>query len=76
LDYEKTYSPIIKPTTVKLLLALDVNYGWILKQLDVGNAFLHGILKEVVYMAQTQGYMDQSYPDHVCLLHKALYGLK
>ena len=76
LDYEETFSPLVKFTIVRLLLALVVNYGWVLKQLDVGNAFLHGILKEEVYMAQPQGYVDQSYPDHVCLLHKAFHGLK
>ena len=67
---------MVKPTTIRLLLALVVNYGWSLKQLDVSNAFLHGILKEEVYMAQPQGYVDQSCPDHVCLLHKALQGQK
>ena len=67
---------MVKPTTVRLLLALAVKYGWPFKQLDVSNAFLHDILKEVVYMAQPQGYVDQSCPNHVCLLHKALYGLK
>ena len=76
LDYKETFSLVVKPTTVRLLLALAVNYGWSLRQLDVSNAFLHGILNEKVYMAQSQGYEDQSYPNHVCLLHMAFYGLK
>ena len=69
-------SPVVKPATVKLLLALAVNNGWALKQLDVSNAFLHGILKEEIYMAQPQGYVDPAYLDNACLLHMALYGLK
>ena len=76
LDYEETYSLVVKPTTVRLLLALAVNQNWELRQLDVSNAFLNGFLKEEVYMAQPQGYVHSKFPKHVCLLHKALYGLK
>ena len=39
----------------------------------MSNAFLHGLLKEEVYMAQVQGYVDSKFPKHVCLLHKAIY---
>ena len=76
LDYAKTFSPIVKPATIRIVLALAVQFGWSLKQLDVSNAFLHGVLQEEVYMCQLLGYKDSLRPDHVCLLHKAIYGLK
>ena len=76
LDYKETFSPIVKPVTIRTVLTLVVMQGWSLRQLDVNNAFLHGHLTKKVYMKQPPGFRSPEKPDHVCCLTKAIYGLK
>lgn len=76
IDYEDTFSPVVKAVTIRIVLSTAVSRGWCLRQLDVQNTFLHGFLEEEVYMKQSPGYEDKSLPGYVCKLDKALYDLK
>jgi hypothetical protein len=76
IDYDETFSPVVKPATVRVVLTLALSRSWPIHELDVKNAFLHGTLNEIVYSEQPSGFVDPSRPNYVCLLNKSLYGLK
>jgi hypothetical protein len=76
IDYKEIFSPVIKPTTIRIVLSPAVTNGWPLHQLDINNAFLHGTLSEAVFMSQPPGFTDSQFPTHVCQLCQALYGLR
>ncbi|GKA27249.1 ribonuclease H-like domain-containing protein [Tanacetum coccineum] len=75
IDYEETFSLVIKMTTVRCLLNIVVLSDWPMFQLVIDNAFLYGDLNEVVYMKPPQGYYASDC-NKVCRLKKSLYGLK
>lgn len=74
-DYSKTFSPVVKPVKVRIILTLAISNQWAIQQIDVNNAFLNGYPVEDVYMAQPLGF-EATDQNLVCKLQKAIYGLK
>ncbi|CAI7926348.1 unnamed protein product, partial [Closterium sp. NIES-53] len=74
VDYKELFAPVVKPMTLRTLLAGATIKGWVVKQMDVTTAFLNGILEEEIFMAQPEGFDDGI--GRVWKLKKALYGLK
>ncbi|GJT27040.1 ribonuclease H-like domain-containing protein [Tanacetum coccineum] len=64
IDVDETFSPVVKPTTIRIVLSLAVSRKWPIYQLDVKNAFLNDDLFETVYMHQPPGFTDPRFPHH------------
>ena len=75
-DFFDTYSPIVRLTTIQVLLSLAASHGLLIHQMDVKTAFLNGELDEEIYMDQPDGYIAEGQERKVCKLLKSLYGLK
>uniref|UniRef100_A0A2N9EY29 CCHC-type domain-containing protein n=1 Tax=Fagus sylvatica TaxID=28930 RepID=A0A2N9EY29_FAGSY len=76
VDYTDIFSPVVKLTTIRLVLGIVTAENLHLEQLDVKTAFLHGDLEEDIYMRQPQGFIVQEKESLVCKLRKNLNGLK
>ncbi|KAL4271938.1 hypothetical protein GQ457_13G028490 [Hibiscus cannabinus] len=76
IDFNEIFSPVVRLTTVRVVLAMCATFNLHLEQLDVKTAFLHGDLEEEIYMLQPEGFEEKEKKNLVCKLNKSLYGLK
>nr|GEZ99480.1 retrovirus-related Pol polyprotein from transposon TNT 1-94 [Tanacetum cinerariifolium]GFA04862.1 retrovirus-related Pol polyprotein from transposon TNT 1-94 [Tanacetum cinerariifolium] len=76
IDFEESFAPVARMEAIRIFLAYAAHKSFTVFQMDVKTAFLHGSLKEDVYVCQPKGFIDADHPSHVYKLKKALYGLK
>ncbi|GJX11882.1 retrovirus-related pol polyprotein from transposon TNT 1-94 [Tanacetum coccineum] len=76
IDFEESFAPVARMEAIRIFLAYAAHKAFTVFQMDVKTAFLHGTLKEDVYVCQPEGFIDADHPSHVYKLKKALYGLK
>ncbi|KAL7284900.1 hypothetical protein ACG7TL_002214 [Trametes sanguinea] len=75
-DYHETFSPVARFESIRYLLAHTALEDWDIESMDVKTAFLNGDLEEEIYMEQPEGWVVRGKENYVCLLKKAIYGLK
>ncbi|GJW50518.1 retrovirus-related pol polyprotein from transposon TNT 1-94 [Tanacetum coccineum] len=76
IDFDESFAPVARLEAVRIFVAYAAHKSFPIYQMDVKTAFLNGPLKEEVYVAQPDGFVDPDHPDKVYRLRKALYGLK
>nr|GEY38644.1 hypothetical protein [Tanacetum cinerariifolium] len=76
IDFEESFAPVARMEAIRIFLAYAAHKSFTVFQMDVKIAFLHGSLKEDVYVCQPEGFIDADHPSHLYKLTKALYGLK
>ncbi len=76
IDFNETFAPVVKITTLRTMLALATLKSYNVKQMDISIAFLHADVEEELYMEQPKGFEQSGKEQLVCRLKKSLYGLK
>nr|GEU69468.1 retrovirus-related Pol polyprotein from transposon TNT 1-94 [Tanacetum cinerariifolium] len=76
IDFEESFAPVARMEAIRIFLAYAAHKSFTVFQMDVKTAFLHGTLKENVYVCQPEGFIDADHPSYVFKLKKVLYGLK
>ncbi|GJS05551.1 retrovirus-related pol polyprotein from transposon TNT 1-94 [Tanacetum coccineum] len=75
IDFEESFTLVVRMEDICIFLAYATHKSFTVFQMDVKTAFLHGTLKEDMYVCQPEGFIDADHPSHVYKLKKALYGL-
>lgn len=73
IDFYDTFSHVVKPTTIWTIRIIVVNQNWVIRQLNVNNAFFLENLTDDVYIQQDQGFINAQRPTHVWKIYKAPY---
>nr|GEY34459.1 copia protein [Tanacetum cinerariifolium] len=76
IDFEESFAPVARLEAVRIFVSYAAHKSFLIYQMDVKTAFLNGLLKEEIYVAQPDGFVDPDHPEEVYQLRKALYGLK
>ena len=76
VDFSKTFAPVARLDTIRLLFALTTQNGWATHHMDVKSAFLNGYLEEEIFVEEPEGFVVQEREEKVYRLNKTLYGLK
>nr|GEV33318.1 copia protein [Tanacetum cinerariifolium] len=76
IDFEESFAPVSRIEAIRIFVAFAAHMNMSVYQMDVKTRFLNGILREEVYVSQTDEFVDPENPNHVYKLKKALYGLK
>ena len=76
IDYGETFAPMVRYTSIRVILAIVAVMKWKVYQMAVNISFLNGVVEEEVYVEQPLGFETHDRESHVCRLRKSLYSLK
>jgi ATP-binding cassette subfamily B (MDR/TAP) protein 1 len=76
IDFDEIFSPVVKMTSIRMILGVAASLNLEVEQMEVKTTFLHEELEEEIYMEQPEGFLVKGKEDYVCKLMKSLYGLK
>nr|GEY21974.1 integrase, catalytic region, zinc finger, CCHC-type, peptidase aspartic, catalytic [Tanacetum cinerariifolium] len=76
IDFEESFAPVSRLESIRIFVTYAAHKSFLIYQMDVKTEFLNGPLKEEVYVAQPDRFVDHDHPEKVYRLRKALYGLK